>query len=303
MFGRSWGNYITLEGHRHTSLEVGSLPLRQLLLVCLLCFPSTTTAQVILGRVVEDAKRVGIAGAEIALILPDGAARIQAVTDSAGRFRIGLTGPGEYRLRVRHVAYAAIDADPVRVGAGETVRIEIRIAEARIPVEPLIVTVRTTDPRLAEFYERRVTSASGRFLTRSEIERAPVARTTDLLRAFPGVTIVPIQVRGGTRTRYLVRMRASGATCEPAIYIDGLSVRQLPESTIDDLLIPSAIEGVEIYTSTVNAPARYAAQGSCGVVLFWTGVGQAAPKKSSWKQILVGGGVAAALFTLLISSW
>jgi hypothetical protein len=243
---------------------------------------------------------LGISGAEISVIHADGAARIQAVTDSAGRFRVGVSGPGEYRLRVRHVAYTAIDSDPVRVGPGETVRIEIRLAETRIPVEPLIVTVRTTDSRLAEFHERRLAANSGRFITRADIERRPTARTSDLLRSVPGVTVVGVQMPGRARTRYLIRMRGAGATCEPAIYIDGQAVRQLTESTIDDLLEPSVIEGVEVYTSSATAPARYAAQGSCGVVLFWTGAGQAEAKKWSWKQIIGGAAIAVALISALL---
>ena len=288
-------------GH-HPFFGGRSLPLRRILLICLISVPSATTAQVIVGRVVEDEKRSAIAGAEIALIHADGAARVQAVTDSGGRFRVTLNGPGAYRLRIRHVAYTAIDSDPVRVGVGETVSIEIRLAETRIPVEPLIVTIRTTDPRLAEFHERRLSANSGRFITRTDIQRRPAARTSDLLRSVAGVTVVGVQMRGRTRTRYLIRMRGAGETCEPAIYIDGQSVRQLPESTIDDLLEPSVIEGVEIYTSTATAPARYAAHGSCGVVLFWTGAGQAETKKWSWKQIIGGAAAAIVLISAVIVS-
>ena len=109
-------------------------------------------------------------------------------------------------------------------------------------------------------------------------------------------------MRGRARTRYLIRMRGAGETCEPAIYIDGQSVRQLPESTIDDLLEPSVIEGVEVYTSTASAPARYAQHGSCGVVLFWTGTGQVEGKKWSWKQIIGGAAVAIALISAMIVS-
>lgn len=249
---------------------------------------------------VEEDKRTAIAGAEIALLQADGSARTQTVSDSAGRFHLPVPGDQEYRLRVRHVAYTSIDSDPVRVSSGETVRVEIRLAQARIPLEPLIVTVRTTDPRTAEFHARRLAAMSGRFLTRSQIDRRSAARTTDLLRGMPGVTVVSVQTPGRTRVRYLIRMRGADNRCDPAIYIDGLLIRQSQETPIDDLLQPSALEGVEVYTSTSSAPARYAIQGSCGVVLFWTGVGQAGSRKWSWKQV-IGGAVAAAIIGLLVS--
>jgi hypothetical protein len=260
-------------------------------------------AQTIVGRVVEDGKRTAITGAAIALLHGGREERAHAVTDSAGFFRVAVSGPGDYRLRVHHVAFSALETEPVKVGPAETVRVEIRLAEARIPLEPLIVTVRTTNPRLVEFHDRRLASATGRFITRVDIERSPISRTTDLLRGVAGVEVIGMQVRGGSRTRFIVRMRASGTTCEPAIYIDGLSVRQLPESTIDDLLVPSNIDGVEIYTTTANAPVRYASQSNCGVVLFWTGVGQSSGKKSSLKQVLIGGGVALAILGLIASGW
>ncbi len=188
------------------------------------------------------------------------------------------------------------------MGPGETVRVEIRLAQARIPLEPLIVTVRSTDPRLAEFHERRIAHSSGRFITRSDIERRSVGRTSDLLRSIPGVTVAAVQVRGGSRARFLIRMRGSGTTCEPAIYIDGLAFRQLPESTLDDVLQPSAIEAVEVYTATSSAPARYAVQGSCGVVLFWTGVGDSTGRKWTWKHLIGGAAVAVAVISVLLVS-
>jgi hypothetical protein len=301
MLSRCIRPYLDL-AKAHSPTEARRLPLHRILPVCLfLAGPAVTNAQAIVGRVLEDDKRAAIAGAEIALLQADGSARTQTVTDSAGRFHLAVAGDREYRLRVRHVAYTTIDSNPIKVASGETVRVEIRLAQARIPLEPLIVTVRSTDPRTAEFHERRLTAPSGRFLTRSEIERRSAARTTDLLRTMPGVTVVAVQSPGRTRVRHLIRMRGAGNRCDPAIYIDGLLIRQSPETPIDDLLSPSALDGVEVYSSTSNAPARYAIQGSCGVVLFWTGVGEAGSRKWSWKQVLGGAAVAAALIGLLVS--
>lgn len=241
---------------------------------------------------VEDGRRSAIAGAEVILRNAGRDERV-ALTDSAGRFQLNVPGAGAYRLRVRHLAYATFDSAPLDVGAGETVSVEVRLAATAIPLEPLIVTVRTRNARLAEFEERRLTHASGRFLTRDDIERRGAARTSDLLRGLPGVQVIETKARGGSRARNMLRVRGSSASCEPAIFIDGVSVRQLTESTIDEMLSPASLDGVEVYTTSAGAPARYQIQGTCGVFLFWTGAGRAGPNKWSWKAAV--GGAAAAL--------
>ncbi|HET6230423.1 MAG TPA: carboxypeptidase regulatory-like domain-containing protein [Longimicrobiaceae bacterium] len=79
-------------------------------------------------------------------------------------------------------------------------------------------------------------------------------------------------------TDVLDRMRdASGSadpavtagTCVPVVWIDGL-LSGSPETDLDALL-PSQVEGIEIYTSVSNAPPQYRpGTAECGVVLVWT---------------------------------
>jgi outer membrane cobalamin receptor len=223
---------------------------------------------------------------------------LRAVTDSSGVFRFALPAAGAFRVAVRHVAYTAFDSDPVDVTHGETVSLEIRLAVARIALEPLVVTVRTSDRRLAGFHERRLVHRFGRFLSREDIERRSAPRTTDLLRGFPGIAIVPVQSRGRAGpARNLVTMRGTTGSCEPAIYIDGIRSSQSEQSTLDDVLTPESLEGVEVYASATTAPPQYAGQAPCGVVLFWTRTTQGGSKPWGWKQLMVGAG---AIVTLLL---
>jgi len=50
---------------------------------------------------------------------------------------------------------------------------------------------------------------------------------------------------------------------------------------LDNLVRPSEVSGVEVYTSTAGAPAQYAGAGGgdCGMVLVWTKRGGPAPKQ------------------------
>jgi hypothetical protein len=274
---------------------------RLCLLSGLLLIPAAAPGQVIIGRVVEEGNRKPVAGAQVRLVT--GRSKVEertAVSDSAGLFRLGVQAPAQYALRVRHIGFNLLDTPLFSVGPGETLTIEVRLATAAIALDPLVVLARSRDSRLAEFQERLLTHSSGRFITRDQIDRHPTTRTTDLLRSVPGVQLLEVKPRGGSRARTLVRVRGGGISCEPALFIDGIAVRQGVDSTIDDLLNPAMLNGVEVYTSTSAAPARYAQQGACGVVLFWTDAGQVGPNKWSWKFV-IGSGVLAALVALALA--
>jgi hypothetical protein len=95
-------------------------------------------------------------------------------------------------------------------------------------------------------------------------------------------------------------MRGVAGLCQPAVWIDGLYVALgTVGTTLDDLLAPQMIEGVEVYNTVAAAPIQYRA-GSCGVVLFWTrrgGRGDGA--RLDWRKIVAGAG-AAVLFIVLV---
>jgi hypothetical protein len=248
--------------------------------------------------ILEEGTRQPVRGADVAVARVDGSGGLRAVTDTAGVFRFALPAAGAFRVRVRHVAYAAFDSDPVDVTHGETVSLEIRLAAARIALDPLVVVVRTTDQRLAGFHERRMVHRFGRFLSREDIERRSSPRTTDLLRGIPGIAIVPARSRARAGpARNLVAMRGTTGSCEPAIYIDGIRSSQSEQSTLDDILTPESLEGVEVYASGTSAPPQYAGQAQCGVVLFWTRTTVGGSKPWGWKQLLLGAG---AVVTLLL---
>jgi hypothetical protein len=57
------------------------------------------------------------------------------------------------------------------------------------------------------------------------------------------------------------------------VYIDDLLSHPGGEdpARLDDLLVPSAIAGIEVYPSTTGLPPKYQATGArCGVIVIWT---------------------------------
>jgi hypothetical protein len=59
--------------------------------------------------------------------------------------------------------------------------------------------------------------------------------------------------------------------CQPHVYIDGVWIRELnPGESIADAAPIDELEAVEVYRWPFGVPARYSADQTCGVVLFWT---------------------------------
>ncbi|MGH7555626.1 MAG: carboxypeptidase regulatory-like domain-containing protein [Longimicrobiales bacterium] len=85
--------------------------------------------------------------------------------------------------------------------------------------------------------------------------------TTDLLRGVAGVH--PTPSRRGTGS--IVQLRGG---CIPRVFLDGLRI-QLLGMTIDDLVRPAELEGIEIYRGAGELPAEFA-HGACGAVVLWT---------------------------------
>ena len=273
----------------------------------LLLLPATANAQVVRGTVVEDPTGAPIAGAIID-ILYRGGVLATARSDSAGAFLLLPRRSGAFTVRASHAFHTAVDSLPLTIDGGATVTVVLRLARAAIPLEPLVVTART-DVRLAGYHERlRRGSGFGQFVTRAEIDARPGARTTDLLRARPGVEVSTVP-RGGANQPSpigtpdvtiprvsIITMQGPRGPCMPRLFIDGLHMRQFIDSGIDEILKPEMIEGVEIYPYSAGAPPEFIDPDMCGVVAFWTR-GLEDAHRWSWARAAAG----AVAFVLMVA--
>jgi hypothetical protein len=267
-------------------------------------WPMVLNAQIVTGSIVEDSARAPIKGAIIEIIGIDRARDGAAVTDSAGAFVIRPRRAGSFVVHVYHPSYISRDSMALQIRPGQLVQLEIRMGRVAIPMEPLVVKT-TQGGRLAGFLERARQGGPGIFLTRAQLaERKGGRYTTDLLRGLAGVQVLALAPAGGsdlaptpppgtsneTMPRTQVIAMDEGATfCEPAIFVDGMRVKQYGDSGVDDLLRPDMIEGVEIYPRSAGAPAEFLTSNQCGVVVFWTRALDDASGKLTWRRVRLAG--------------
>jgi hypothetical protein len=254
-------------------------------LCALLLVPLATQAQTVRGTVVDDDTGAAISAARVELFTQDREPLAATESDRAGVFELAPRRSGHFVVRVTHLGYAPIDSAHISLRAGESVTLEVRLGRTAIALEPLVVTARR-GTAVVGFYERQRRGGLGRYITRDQIERRPAARASDLLRTLPGVYVESAQLGRSS----MITMRGGVGRCLPTIYIDGMPMRQYPESSVDDWIHASSLEGVEVYTSFASAPSPLHASGACGVIAFWTRVEDGSPW--TWRRFAVAAGLA-----------
>lgn len=212
----------------------------------------------IVGRVVEH--RIGrpIGSATVRLV----GTPLRQVTPEDGRFRFSLVPPGRYEVSIEHMGYRAV-SDSIELELGTNMDVIAHLAPDAIPLEPLVVTVRSAYLERRGFYERQRRGV-GSYVTRDEIDRTPVL-ASDLLRGLAGINLVP----RGAGFGYAPVGRAN---CAFRYILDGTRVG--PGFEIDDIS-PEWIEAVEVYRGAATVPIEFSPVGNdrrnpCGVIVIWT---------------------------------
>jgi hypothetical protein len=90
-----------------------------------------------------------------------------AVTDTAGRFEIGFSGRGRFRLAVQRLEQRTEVGEPLTLVRSDTVDVRIDLPAEAVALAPLVVEATAREPRLDRmgFYRRQVMGL-GRFLDR-----------------------------------------------------------------------------------------------------------------------------------------
>jgi hypothetical protein len=245
-------------------------------LVCALAFllvslasAQALPAQIVRGTLLDDRTGQRIPAGTMSLLTEDSMQVADARTDRGGAFVLQAVRPGSYRLRAEHPGFVSVVSSAMEVKEGDTVRVEVALSRGAIVLNPVVVKAR---PRrrgspVDGYHDRLERLPWGTFVTREEIERSHAGRATDLLRRIPGVQVVPAARSVGSN----VILRG---TCSPTVFVDGSRVPLLGGATIDDLVKPSMLEGIEVYRNATQIPAEYGLDAGCGAILLWSRVGK-----------------------------
>lgn len=232
------------------------------LLLGLLVSASSLRAQTITGVLIEADTESPLRDGVMTLLGRDTTVLAQTRTDSAGTFTFTLPRSGSYRLRAEHGGFRPAVSPALSISSPDTLEVEFSLARDVVVLEPLVVKGRSRrlTPAARRFYDRAQARGFGSFITRDDIEKLHPLRTTDLLNRIPGVQTTPMM--GGNA----VTIRGN---CRPNVYVDGVRINGY--RSIDDLVQPMDVEGLEVYRSSHQAPAEYTGmRAGCAAILIWT---------------------------------
>jgi hypothetical protein len=235
--------------------------------------PAALCGQQLRGKVSDASSRTPIVAAQIELLDKSPKALTTVLSDRDGRFVLTGPRPGRFRVRITSLGYQEALVPQVDILGSETIDVEIQLAVAAVPLQPLRIVARgrTTSLYLERsgFYEREQHGV-GSFLTRYEIEKRGGSLLTDALRHVPGVRLRRADRSG---RRWDIQLR--NLRCSPAIVLDGAVMRasgpwRPSDMPLDDLVGLGDIDGVEIYHGPSEVPPAFNRDASCGVIVLWT---------------------------------
>ena len=225
--------------------------------------------------VVEDSMGSPIIGAEV--FLPGSDSRTRS--GPGGTYRLVGLPPGPVLLTVRRLGYLS-QTQTIMLREGEVSYVDLTLPEVVSPVVQLPTAMIVAQPRAIRsvfqqgFILRKLNHPGGVFFDREDISRMNPRYTSDVFRMSTGLNSV--RDRRG-QTQWFMRGATGTASCPARFFIDGMSVALMGMS-IDELVNPTDVEGIEIYKGMSSVPGEFSGKSinddsRCGVVAIWTKTG------------------------------
>jgi hypothetical protein len=234
--------------------------------VLILVSAQPVAAQVIRGKLFDQYTNNPIPSAAVTLVAPDNTPVGPTVkTGSDGSFSVQAPAPGIYRLRAELPGYLAAVTPAMELGSGDQINLTWKLLAGVVQMRPvaIVASSRRTSGKLSGFYDRMQRHGFGTFITRDQIDKRRPFFVTDLLQMVPGLRVVPSPQGFGNNV-------VTSEGCRPAVFLDGTHFPLLGES-IDAIVNPQDVEGIEVYSHAVEVPPQFQAPGNtCGAIVIWT---------------------------------
>lgn len=238
----------------------------------------------ITGQVVDEQTGEPIPGVDLTVRTRGDRFLARATTDESGKFNVLVYRQKAVRIFASRIGYRDNSTPVLHFDGHDYFEVELRLDSEAVLLAPLEVVARAggTSPVLEGFRDR-LERGTGTYLTRVDIQRRNPMYVTDILQDVAGVMVSS----SGSGTRKVVRMaRSAGRNCPVQIFVDGLLVtrpvsglsaasagraRELDTFTIDDVVSPGVVEGIEVYRGLSSVPPEFLTPNAeCGVIAIWT---------------------------------
>ena len=246
--------------------------LKRILVAALLGIPAPLLAQraapELVIRVVDQATGAAVPSARVEI----SGKRRAGLTSEAGELRIAGLEARKHLVGIERVGYKyeqfIADMTP-----GGTLAVDIELAPEPVALAGVRATSRRERKALRDvgLYER-ARQGFATVIDRDRIERRATMQPIDLLRGVRGFR-VGLSPRGDLRlfsSRGPVSLGTSNNSCEPALFLDGVS---FPTRDLNTLNVAD-IEAIEAFPGMAGVPLRYSPiPHPCGSVFVWTRAG------------------------------
>lgn len=239
----------------------------------LLLFSTTSSAQIIWGKVVDAATGKPIGDTFIYFMPTATTISTFRISNSLGFFVYRNPNVKEFYLKANRLGYQDIIVGKLRIPQNDTLNIILEMHPVPILLKEIAVIGKKPfedydfELDLNGFYKRKEFGL-GKFFTSKDFKNIYFGHASELFSGIPGIIVTGrevISTRRGGLSQSSGRMQ---------IYIDGFLVNQEMGGFFGalDMISPNNIKAIEVYKSGKDAPFQYSRGRPNGVILIWTGV-------------------------------
>lgn len=205
---------------------------------------------------------------------------VRTISDDSGHFAFAADARRAFELEVRRIGFRAV---ALRLPPGGDTTLAIRLVPVAQPLEEATIkaeqVLRSLERRgfYSRLRDREKGINTGYFITPEDLERRKPLLTTRALEETPGVRVqrVPYMQCRSIHRCYMI---AGVNGCPFTVYLDGARITSMSGNDgrmrgdfLDELVMPTSIAGMEVYTRLTNAPPGFnMLNGTCGVLLIWS---------------------------------
>lgn len=258
----------------YASKAIGSLLIFPVIILFLT--PDFAKSQQFRGEILEEVSRETIPHAVI-FLLDESEEQIAHVSaDADGYYEIDAPAAGTYFILARRIGFTEIMGGPFEIEEGQVMGVTMRLLEvATIMDELTVVAERYNEMLIDEYLEQnrfysRQKRGLGRFITRDDLKEMRIFRTSELFVNSQGV-IVDQGILYSSRYNCPMRVMINGLEVASSPTLTFEEFDEIPPAfSIDTIVNPERIVGIEIYSGIVSEPPEFGPKTKCGTVAIWT---------------------------------